>query len=327
MPELNFQSILDRSWQITKKSKWLWIYGMVLSGISSSSSFRSSSDWAKNTPKNPPALPSGLPVTTPDPVKILGEITNPIKDWISQVPIEYWIILVITLALTVLVGITISLLIRNFATASLITGINAALKDETPTLKNTAPKGRARTLPLVKLTYLSGLLTFTGLISIILIPLLTYFITHSIILVFIIFLLSLILGLWAVFSLILSSQYAIRFTVLSGKEPWPALKLGYALLRNNFGLTAKMYLIHGAITLAVVILVAIPLIIPAFIISQLAKSIDYKLISSLTIVFGSSFLVFAILALSFFSTFISGLLSVFTNSNWNQIFNLITKKK
>src|SRR4030042_3260604 len=139
MPD--FSSILQRSWEIIKKNKWLLVYGLVLAGFGAGGvSFNGSFPSSNNI--NFKDLQKGVPKDLPEKTsQVLGAFTSAIAQWFKTVPPVVWGLLILGITLTILIGVIIRQVILCWARGSLIAGVQMADQNQTVSLSNTASLG------------------------------------------------------------------------------------------------------------------------------------------------------------------------------------------
>lgn len=326
----DYSAIIKRSWEITKKYKWLWVYGFLVAAAGSSSggngggSSNRSSDTIKDLPKE---IPKDLPEKTS---YVLGQATDLIKDWFTSVPITTWIFLGLVVLASIILGTIIMWIVRSWAKGSLIAGVNMADKNEVVTLKTTSPKGVAKIKHLIILGLISFGLTvgtfFAGMIPFLLgFALLGINDTVG----------KIWMGLWAFLFIIsfiiiiviftMTSMYAERLIVLKNYAPWDAWKKGLSFSKHHFLPTSIMGIINSILgcsvgcvsTLALLIVFAIPgvlLAIPLF-------SGKFSTLS----LFSIAGLIFLFLVFIAATSIVNAAFAVFKFSNWNLFFAEVIK--
>lgn len=280
---MDYSAILRRSWELTKKNKWLWIYGLVLAVFGGGGGSGGGGSWSPD--KNTPSIPSNLPKNLPEKTsKVLGDATSALQSWFSTVPIQTWILLGIGVLLLVLVGIIIGLVIQNWAKGGLIAGFDEADNEKIPTLRGTSQKGIASMKNLLLFSIISFFVAFGLIIG--------FFLITAILVGggYLLFGFSkqiqtiwLILGIIAavltfvvlVMLLVMIGIYADRLIVLENAAPWAAWKQGLGIARKKFFPTIIMGVLNTLVgcsagclsTIALLIILGIPaiiLIVPLF---------------------------------------------------------------
>lgn len=314
MANIGYSSIIKRSWHLTWKNKWLWVYGLILTifGGSGGGGGGNFPNFSGSTPKE------DLPEKTS---QVLGAATN----WLSQVPVSTWVFLGIGIFLLVIVGVAVSLIIQNWAKGALIAGLQDADNAKPVTLATTSPRG----LIAFKHLIILGLITIGIVLAVLLATSLLVAVGY--------FLLSFskviqtvwlgVVGATAVIAFIIFAIltamvtiYAERLIVLQNFSPWAAWKKGFSLGHHNFLPTAVMGIINMAIgcsvgctgALASLLILGIPtLILLLPVINNGSQAFTAPIIIGLIILF----LLFIHVQL-----LVRAALTVFNFSNWNLLF-------
>src|SRR3989344_5623995 len=83
-----YEAIVRRSWELTKKNKRLWVYGLVLATLAGGSG-GTSSNITSILNKGDENLPEDINTDN-----VLGFATDSITSWVSNVPLQSWAILI-----------------------------------------------------------------------------------------------------------------------------------------------------------------------------------------------------------------------------------------
>ncbi|MBU0569991.1 hypothetical protein KKB40_04390 [Patescibacteria group bacterium] len=139
----NYSSIIKRSVEIVKKSKWLLVYGLVLASLGAgggggggSSSFDLPEEF--NLQDLLKTAPEDIPEKTS---QVLGTFTSTAGEWLRNVPLVTWISLAFAILVVVLIGITVRYILTSWVKGALIYGTQLALEEGEVNLKNTSPTG------------------------------------------------------------------------------------------------------------------------------------------------------------------------------------------
>lgn len=334
MASIDYGKIISRSIEITKKNKWLWVFGLALavfsggggSGGGGGGSPSSSGSILKDIPQK---MPSSLPEKSS---QVLGEATNIIKDWFYSVPLSTWIFIGIGLLTIICIWIIVSLIIQSWAKGALIYGINQADEGKDTSLISCSPRGIAK----IKHLIIFGLISICITVGIFLlfgfVLLLGYLVFNFssilqslwLILGVIIAVLSIIV-LMIIFAML--SIYAERLIVLYDHSPWQAWKKGLSLSKNNFLPTLIMGVLNmtigctvSCLSLMIILLIlavpAIILIVPIF--------KDGFHMSDIPTILGGCLL---LLLLFIYANYLVGaLMTVFKFSNWTLLFKEILEE-
>ena len=272
MPKINisYQAIIKRSWELTKKNKWLWVYGLALIIFGGSSGNGGGGGGGSSSQKTPKEAPADLPEKTSQVLGQTADFLQQIKDWAASVPVYIWVLIVLGILAVAVVYVAIAWMARSWAKSGLIIGLEMADKGETATLANTSSLALGKTKKMMVLGLISALMFFllivgvmiamvTGVILAKISPL-AYLIMIIAGLVFII--LSFLMGVLSI--------YAERLVVLHYFSPWEAWKTGFYYSRMFFIPTVKMgclnNLIGCGVGCLVIILLGILLGIPGAVI-------------------------------------------------------------
>lgn len=323
----DYGQIIRRSIQVVKKNKWLLIYGALIAGGLGSGGGGGgggSSDRSTNNTDytNPEINLESIPRKTS---LVLGEYTNQLKDWFAQVPATTWGLLVFAFVILLVIGICVGIILRSWAKASLIVGVQMALAEKQVNLTNTSPIGKAKTKNMIVFSLISGAMVFGTIVVFSIIGGLSYLFLKdqgdlmAIWAMLLVIPAVIIIVIGAMF-LVMISIYAERLIVLENYTPWNAWKKGLTFSKGNFSGTAVMGLVNsittGVFGCLTTIVALIILGIPSFIL--LVPSIsNNKMPSPIVWVF----LVLFVIVLLLVMTLVSAASEVFKFSNWNQVFN------
>lgn len=329
MANIDYGKILKRSIELTRRSKWLWVYGLALAAFGSAGSGGSGGGGSSSTPDIPKDVPQDLPEKT---TYVLGQATSLIKDWLTSVPLSLWILVGTGIFLLILIWIGISWVIQSWAKGALIAGIEDADHDQKVTLLSTSPKGIAK----IKHLILLGLVSFGILVMIALVGtlggLLLFLLQNLVGTVGMILLFIWILVLAATFFIMLIYAsilgiYAERLIVLKNHTPWQAWKKGLKMARRHFIPTFVMGMINGAVGCSVgclsTFVLLIVLGIPAFIL-VLPYVKDGFQMPPWPLFGGLGILILLFIYLNYA---ITAILTVFRYSNWNLLFKELMREE
>lgn len=275
---MDYGAILHRSWELTKRHKWLWVYGLVLAVLGGGGFNGGGGGGGGSTGGADKKLPEDLPEKTS---QVLGAATEAIKDWFSRVPVMTWVGIGLLILLLVVLFLITRWILVNWAKGGLIAGLAAADKEEEASLITTTGKGLMAVKPLAVLDLVGlgvGLLAILGLVLVFgLLALLIWLVPDPgrIILWVIegIVALPTTIGVFLLLGMV--GIYADRLIVLGGVAPWAAWKKGLALGKGNFLPTVVMGVINMAVgcgvgclsMLALLVVLGIPalvLLLPYF---------------------------------------------------------------
>ncbi len=330
MANINYGEILKKSWTITWKNKWLWLYGLIVGSSAGSAGFRYSSDFSKFfknfQDKNLQEIPEKAQA-------VLGTQTTIFTQWLSQIPGFIWLILGLSFLSIIIVYSLINWILQSWATAGLITGINLAQNNKPATLKSTSPPALSKIKPLILLTLIYmlislGLLLLPALIVGIIFAVLSFIPVVNFIWLFIGGLACLVTWIGGFILLGISSIFAQRLIILQNFSPEKAFKTGWQMARKHFFPSAIMGLINSTLgcvvsclsTIVILALLGIPIGI------GIVSLIIGKGFSPLVIPVVLVILLFMMVIIYIFSL-VNAIFTVFKTSNWNLFFTQIISEE
>lgn len=338
MTSPDYGKIINRSWSLTWKNKWLWVYGLVIAAISGSS-FNYSGSGGSSGDKTSPVndLQNGLPSNvTEEGKKVLGQATNVFSSWLAQVSATTWVLLALGIVLLIVFGIIVNMVVTVWAKGSLISGLSMADNNEEVGLTNTSKKGLLTVKNLIIYGFISlGIVLGVVLLALVLFGLLAIVgsfgssVSMSV-MVFVAAILGVLVFLTLVVFLVILSMvgvYAERLIVLKDMAPWEAWKKGLSLSKGNFLHTALMGIINGIIgctvsclgVLALLLVLGIPaviLVVPMF--AGGSFHFSWALSAGLVTLFFLG--IWANLVMR-------AVMVVFNTSNWNLFFKEVTQNE
>ncbi len=324
---IDYGKIVNRSWVIVKKSRWLWVYGLVLAAFGAGGSGGGSGGGnSGGTSKSLKNLPNKLPSDIKEQgQQVLGAATTAISDWFRAVPLTTWLWLLLVLLILFGIGLIVAMVLKNWAKAGLIYGLDLADKEKPVTLPSTTQTAQRNIMPLVKLgliqtgvflTVLTAGIVGAGIIALVVMLLKDLPAAGAIVGI----LFGLILGGGLIILMMMLSMigiYADRLVVLYSYQPWDAWKKSFSLTKKSFLSIVVMGLVNSMVGCAVGclssvisgIVLAIPgvsLLIPVF----------SKGLAGLSVTTGVGLGLLVILFIQI-NLVVKGLLVVFNYSNWN----------
>lgn len=119
---MDYEKIIKRSWELTWRNKWLWVYGLVITIMGGGAGFQGMRGLGNmgNQGDKGNNLPEELPEQA---TEILGQATNSILEWLKSVPIYVWVIGAIGLIGIIAIAIAIRWVTLSWAKAGLIYGL------------------------------------------------------------------------------------------------------------------------------------------------------------------------------------------------------------
>jgi hypothetical protein len=319
----DYSAYIKKSFELTKKYKWLWIYGALV-GAGSGTSFNSNLSRTFNnikTEQNPQNILKDIPK---DAANVLGTYTTELKDWFFSIPPPKWLLFTLLMVLLIIIGITIILIVHNWARGALIKGVEMAEKEKEVNLVNTSPYGFKY---LKNLIMLSLRLFFIGLILMVLVPLLwtlVFLIIKNVLIFEILWIITGVLLLFVIaficlIMLTLINIFAERLIVIHNMDLPSAWRKAIVMSKKSILPSVLMGIVNKFIGFAVglgsLIILGIVIGIPAYLaVKSYSTNPTFSII--LVTITAMSFLIFI-----FISTIISSALTTFNYSNWNQLFN------
>jgi len=318
----NFSEYIKNSFEIVKKNKWLWIFGAL---VGTGGSFNSGSRISDMLDKNPGQgtqnnLLKDLPKTTSG---VLGDATSALSDWFSQVPTFKWVLFTLIIVLLIVMGITIALIIQNWARGALIKGLDKARQGTHVDLKNTSPDGFAYLKRLIGLSLLLGLVVFGLGVAAPFLWVVIFLVFKNIAILKILWIILGILLFIIIFVLTLLlvtivNVFAQRLIVLENFGVRAAFKKALYISRQTLLASFLTGFINFCFRLMAgilsLVLLAISIGPSSFIAYNLWQSNPVTSVLLITLT-AMSFLVFI-----FFSSCLMAAMNVFSYSNWNQLF-------
>ena len=336
MKDIDYSKIIKRSWEITKKNKWLWVVGVVIAAFGGGSG--SGGGGGGSSSSTSTTLPSQSPAPIPvEDIKdktsyVLGIATDSLQNWLSNFPAINWFVIGVFIFLVILFGTVVIWILTSWAKGALIQGLEDADNEKEVTLKSISPYGISNIKKIIIFGLISTgmtlLVLFGALIAVGLGFLIYSFADSSstILLVLLGILLTFVfIIVIAIFTMV--SIYAERLMVLKGLSPWEAWKKGFSLSKGNFFPTFIMGIINGFIGFSVGCLGMIALLIlfaiPGFLIIYPIFKDGFNMPSASQI--------FAIIVLFFLlgsiNMAIRAVFTVFNYGNWNLFFKQIIDKE
>lgn len=308
---MDYYSILRRSWQIVKKNKTLWIFGMTLAAISAGSSYSSNSSsfnrGIKDSPQNIEKTRKVLGAAIQNPQAVFSSIFH-------AIPISFWVILVISFILLIGISLVLRIFISSWASSALISLSSRATKNEQINLE----KGTADGLSHWKQFLYIGFVIWGGYLSVALVLALVLLIGifsskampifGAISIVFAIFLV--IGGIISIFFVILWELFAKLVTAIEGYSMKNSLRFSWQITKNFFWNGILLGIINAGVGCVVGIGIGLffaMLIAALFIGTAINKDLG-----------GVIFLILLIPTITFFLSLVlvGGIQHAFTTCNW-----------
>lgn len=325
---VDYYKIIQRSFEIVKKNKALWVFGLVLAtvtsgGFSGGGSYTSSgkTENLKKIFEQKEKLPK--PVTEKL-SQVLGLATQNsyqfLTDILSSIPLSFWLVLILSIILAILFSLILRIFLTNWAKGALFYLATDADKGEEVTLEKGSDYGRKHWLNLFIFDLILWasffLISFSILIILflfLLIPVIGPFIFVLLLVIFFfVFTASAIfLTVWSVLGELmivledLTYKTALSFSLeLTKKVFWQTLLMG--IINQGIGCLTSLFM--GLITIVIIMMIAFSFIINPFF------GLGMAIISGTTLI-----LIFV------FSLLFSGIIKALTTTNWVLFYQEIKK--
>lgn len=315
--------IYKRSFEIVRKNKWLWVFGMMLvatSGASFSGNFQSFGNVSKSF--NQSSTPgSGI---TPD-FSVFTTVFSSIMNVFSQVPVSAYATLGISVVIAIILGVIIALVVVSWAQGAAIGAINDGYNNKPVTLRAGSLYGIRSFKRIIWLLIVPGLLYFLAII----IPfIISFFIMIALwdstlgrligILIFLTFLFIMILASLAISASVI---WAKRITVIEGKSAYQSFKEGWVMVKEHF--------------LKMIVLGCSNCILSCCLGMTIAASIGAAIVAGIGLIsvnkkVGAVFLVIVgivVVILLLLSVLFGGIYTIFNYTTWNILYRKLRSKK
>ncbi|HEX6976978.1 MAG TPA: hypothetical protein VF185_01280 [Patescibacteria group bacterium] len=318
---VDFGKIINRSWEVTLKNKWLWVIGIVLAVFGGGAGGTNLYSNFSNAQKGTNSATSS------------SQFTDVIGNLLKSVPVATWVLLVLGFILIILFSVAVAWIIVSWAKGALIKGFDDAEKDKKVDLKILGSHGIAS----LKKLFIYNLISIGMFLAIMVGSLIVLFVLGVIFafipVVGVILMIPLwIIGFLGIFILVvlfaMISIYAERLIVLKNYSPWVAWKKGLSLSRGNFLHSLIMGIINTAIGCSVGCLSMLVLLI---ILGLPALLFAIPMFSGGSFHLPNIFQIIGIVVLVIFyfvaNSVIRAFLIVFNYGNWNQLFWKVMKEE
>ncbi len=319
-PDWKISELYEKSFEIIKKNKVLWIFGMAFAGFSSGSSFNSV-NW-----DNLPELLSKKEETSqllPNVTNVLGATTDPASQLFTQlfsaIPVYLYVILGMAIVVIVIVSIIIGFVSNTWSNAALIQGIQIALDGKIVNIHDSSEKAFPSIKPLIRLSILTTLIFIGGVFAFSL-PLLITMAINNTALTVIMVLLAILAVVPTILLFALAGIWAPRIIIFEQKPAWQAFKTGFKIARKKFWPSLGLGIVNNILALFIM---GLPILIIGAVGVGLVLGTMYR--TSLAVALVPIALVVVIVGILGF-VLLSGILTAFSASVWTIAYNKIRGK-
>lgn len=317
-PDWEVGSLYRQAFEITKKYKVLWLFGIVVGsgvGFNFSNSFSGSDfkEFFKDDKKE--ALINGA--------SILGDSTSKAFEMLLQLfsAIPLWMHLVLGLEILVLILYLVAfwLIYRAWAEASHLEGIQTTITGQTPTIEDCSEKAFRSIKSLIWLNTIPGFLYFLTIVIVFGILITGIIIGNTLFkIIFGLLMVPTVLGTitgWIILTMIMI--WAPRLVVMEKHAAYEAFRKGYKITKQKFIATLLLGVFNTVLTwlLYGVIFAIMGIFVVGGFLSLKSNTI---LSVTLFVLAGTLFFVFILL-----SSVLSGIITTFKASVWSLAYNKI----
>lgn len=297
---MDYWKLVKRAWDIIKKHKFLWFFGLFLGGFSfsSGSSFNEGVDnYSRSIDKRQAA-----------------DIFEKTYDFLFGNLVIIGIIF-----LTILLLFLLIVFLKTVSQGAIIAAVNKIEKKEKINFSQSFKLGIKYFWKVLVLNIIFGSILFISLI-LLATPIVFLFVLEMILRGLALMLLALAIFIPLAVIIGFTSVYALRFTVIKNKGAFESIKYGFHLFKNNLAPSFIIYFILLAINIIITIISVISIIfliiiigIPLFIIGMLIYPVLGIIGAILLIILG--ILIFIVIA-----SFINMLVNSYKSTLWTLIF-------
>lgn len=319
--------LYQEAWEIIKKHKLLWIFGMAIAGYSSSSNINLNSSDLESLQKNlsqnfEPLQPNSSINQMINQSESFSNLTNSLQPLFSTIPFEFYLILGLELILLIIFFWLITLITNSWATASLLHSIQTAINKKTPTMQDSSHKAFKAIKPLLWLSIIPSLVLFLSFTLGMTLLIFLMNIDNQLITLISVFGIIITIGAFVYYLiyLTLSQIWATRLVVIENYPAKQALLAGYAISKKKFWSMLLLGLINTIIT---TFIIGMPVaFIIAFFLGGLLTFSTLPIIGTTLAAIGGS------LVLIFFLGYLllSGILTAFKATIWSLAYKNIKGK-
>lgn len=323
-PDWTIDDLYKNAWQIVKKNKVLWLFGMAVGAGGMSGNYSNSIDGKdfdtilkifEKSPKESSNLPD-----------VLGSSTSMLSDTIgalfASIPPSYYALLGLEVLFLIVFSIIISVIYSSWAHAALLEGIQTATVKGKLTIRDLSEKAFGSIKPVIYVSYVPYLLLGSIMVLIFaLFGILTFALPDTAKSIVILLMpVSILISVFMFVILTLVIIWAIRIVVIDKKPAKLALRMGYKIAKKKFWASVLLGIVNTITIGLLYVLILLP-IIGIIIGGAFTISKDTYLGTGI-IVFGAIFLMLFILA----STILEGIIGAFKATVWSLAYSAIRGK-
>lgn len=315
--EWSISRFYEKGWQVIKKYKIPWIFGLAVAGISlgnpnfysqdaeSAKEFFNNVNFTFNSPTS----------------QILGVSTglNFFTELFSLIPVYFYIILTIEIFIIIIFFFLFTLVNNAWSQAALLFSVQTALEEISPTIRESSENAFPSIKPLIWLQIIPPLILtifFLILFGVLIIGI-AFSPIFLQILFGILFIGTIFLTFYVVFYLYMTLIWASREVIYNHKNGLEALKSGYSLVKDRFWKMVLLGLVNIIFT-SVFLLTPLILIIGIFLTASSIFSNNQSLAPFLVIPGAIFFFIFILGYI-----LLSGILTAFKTAVWSEAYNTI----
>lgn len=316
--------IYKRSFEIVKKNKWLWVFGMILV-TTSGSKFSGSFNNIGNFSNSFQGAESSIPGSPTSDFSMFKTVITAVVNILKEIPVSAYATLGVSVVVAVIVSLIIILVVSSWAKGAAIGAVNDAYDNKPVTLRSGS---------------LHGIHSFKRIIWLFIVPWILYFIAvvvpfaivgvlmaifwesevlrlfgilFFVILFFLMFLVSL--------AICASLIWAVRITVIEKRGAYESFKEGWKLVKSHF---LKMIALGCANCLLGCCLTGV---VGAIIGGAVVSGVGLLQVNKKVGTVFLTIVVFIVLLLVLLSILFTGIYTVFNVTTWNVLYRQIRGTK
>lgn len=316
-PDWKISELYEKSWEICKKNKVLWIFGMAV-GIGSGSNFNSNlnsdsiNKILNKKEETSGIFPNVLGDATDKGSQLFGQLT-------SAIPASLLLIMGLELLVIVVLGLIISAIYGAWANAALIQGIQSSLNGKSVSIRDSSEKAFGSIKPLIWLGVIT-LLILLGAVFAFMIPILLVIAINNTALTVIMVLLATLSVIPLILLFALTGIWAPLIVILDGKPAWESLKTGFGLAKKKFWPMLGLGIVNSILAFFVV---GIPFVVLIGVVIGIIWGATQA--TNLTLILAPFAAILVLVALVGFML-LSGIVTAFKSSVWTIAYNAIRGK-